>query len=524
MTDASPVLTRAQSVEWEKRLLGDDPERAWRAMNRAGSALGSALLEDYREIGPPPKQPRLLILAGKGHNAGDAFLAAVELLRARPGTQVGVCLAAGERGLNPLALRAWGCLLKAAGENLRWRSPRADREAGEWTAPFGSENWDIVVDGLLGMNFRPPLRPPHDGLLQWINDHDGIRLRAAVDLPSGLTDEGNGPAFRADFTYLTGIAKQPAFQPAAAEWTGRIRFLDIGFFDSETPAETEGAVLTGGVLDRLRGLRPAMADKRHAGKLVLVGGSRRMPGALLMSTLAACRAGAGLVTAVAPESVVPAFAAAVPEAMWIGCPETPSGGLALDSLGPVTEALEAAGAAVIGPGLGRDPETMAFLEELLRTADRPLVLDADALQPELLRHLRTERMRDRKILTPHQGEYTRLAGSPFAGSGLEGLRRLAREEGAVVLLKGPPYSRISDGERVRYGIDGGPVLARGGSGDLLAGIIGACLASAPEDPWRAALRGQVWHGRAADRLARHAGQTAVRSTELLDHLGPVLRE
>jgi NAD(P)H-hydrate epimerase len=230
-----------------------------------------------------------------------------------------------------------------------------------------------------------------------------------------------------------------------------------------------------------------------------------------MSVLAALQSGAGLVTAFVPESLAASFAARAPEAMWVGWPETPDGGLAMEGVHLLDARLNRATAVLIGPGLGREAETLAWVQDFLKRQPHPFVLDADALQPGLVQAGRAPR-----ILTPHAGEFVRIGGErPLAD--------FARSLPGTVVLKGAS-TRISDGECVYYSIKGGPVLARGGSGDLLAGLIGGLLAQNPAEPLRAACGGTVWHGMAADRLARAQGQVAVRVTALLGHLAPVLRE
>jgi NAD(P)H-hydrate epimerase len=231
-----------------------------------------------------------------------------------------------------------------------------------------------------------------------------------------------------------------------------------------------------------------------------------------MTTLAALRSGAGLVTAFVPESLVPAFAARAPEAMWVGWPETPSGGLALEGRHLLNAKLVRATALVIGPGLGRDAETLALAADLVKASATPLVIDADALQSEIVRAGKAPR-----VLTPHAGEFARIAKNAELGT-------FAKKAGATVVLKGSP-TRVAGGDgAVYHSFFGGPVLARGGSGDVLAGLIGGLLAQAPSEPLLAAARGVVWHGLAADALARMHGQVSVQTTQLLDFLPTVLRE
>ena len=168
-------------------------------------------------------------------------------------------------------------------------------------------------------------------------------------------------------------------------------------------------------------------------------------------------------------------------------------------------------AIAIGPGLGRNPETHSLVMGLVEAAAVPLVLDADALQPDVVRAGTAPR-----ILTPHAGELERIS----LGQDLEGLCRTLP---AVTISKGPT-TRICGGEGAYLSLHGGPVLSRGGSGDLLAGLAGGLLAQTPAEPLLAACRASVWHGMAADLLARDRGQAAVRVTQLLDFLAPALRE
>jgi NAD(P)H-hydrate epimerase len=319
-----------------------------------------------------------------------------------------------------------------------------------------------------------------------------VDFRASVDLPSaGL--------FRADFTYAIGIVKTPALDVATA---GRVRYLDIGFFWGDEPGDER--VLTTAVLAPLTALRPPQSDKRTYGHVFVVAGSRNFPGAALMTVLAALRSGAGLVTAFVPESLLPAFAARAPEAMWVGWPETPDGNLALEGRHLLAAKLERATALVIGPGLGREKETLTLAADLVKASPVPLVLDADALQPEIVAAGRAFR-----VLTPHAGEWARIADANLPN--------------ATLVRKGP-VTRIESGAVAYRSFFGGPVLARGGSGDLLAGLIGGLLAQMPVDPLLAAARGVVWHGLAADALARAHGPAAVHTTQVLDFLPAVLRE
>jgi hydroxyethylthiazole kinase-like uncharacterized protein yjeF len=491
-----PILTTDEAAAFEASLFGDE-RREWKAMLLAGRSTSDGALADFAETGIFPADARVLVLAGKGNNAGDALIAAREVLGRLPGASCDVLFAFGPRKLRPLASKAWRGLQESC--RGRVRSCGADQLA---------PRYDLCLDGIFGYRFRPPL-PPEALDAIGAADRCDIRFRAAVDLPSGLGGKG---AFRADFTYATGIVKAPIL---GCVNTGRPRYLDLGFFDAGVAGEVAlGArerVLLPSVLAPLAGMRSASSDKRSQGHLAIVGGSDDLPGAVLMATLAALRSGVGLVTAFVPERLAPIYAARAPEAMWVGLPVTASGGLSPRSLAKIVKISGRATALLIGPGIGKDPKTHALALAIVKASRIPMVIDADGLQPGIVRAGKAQR-----ILTPHAGELARIAKG-------ENLRRLCRSIPAVVIAKGA-VTRVCAGDAEYVSFHGGPVLSRGGSGDLLAGLTGGLLAQAPADPLPAACRATVWHGIAADLLARAHGQTAVQILQWLDFLAPALRE
>ncbi len=518
-----PVLSCSAALQLEQRLLPDDGH-AWQAMERAGRGVARAALRDLRELGDLRDALRVLVLAGPGHNGGDALLAAYEIVCRMPKARVDVLRLLPEPAMKPLALRALGLLKAYQAVTVHEVPARSADALSEWLHALAPEGaWDLCLDGLYGMQFRPPLREHAAHLVEAVNAAPNLGLRAAVDLPSGVGEVAVPLAFRADFSYATGIAKGPLFAPENAEYVGRVRYVDIGFFDVPDAPELQPEapkLLLPGVLDPLRALRPSHCDKRTFGHLFILGGSRRMPGALLMAVKAALRSGVGLVTAFAPESVTASFAAAAPEAMWVPWPETPEGGLALEGLGEFLRLIGSATAVLVGPGLGREPETLTLARELVRECTLPLVLDADALQKSVFDALRGRSSSAGPVLaTPHAGEFSRIGGTDTAP---EGLNAFAREHRCVVALKGP-VTRVSHGGQCWLSPFGGPVLARGGSGDILSGLAGGLLAQVPTEPAQALCRAVVWHGLAADVLARRQGHASAVATDLLPCLPAVLR-
>ena len=491
-----PILSSEEAMVHEQRLFAGDEASEWEAMQQAGRAVASAITRDFAELGQFPPDAKLLVVVGKGHNGGDALIAAQTLLERFPAAKADVLMVFGDRALRPLARRAYRALLHAARQRVV-----------VLTQSLANKSYDVSLDGLFGFQFRPPATPPVMQLAQRLGALR-IRFRASIDLPSaGIV--------RADFTYATGIAKHAMLGNPA---TGRPRFLELGFLTgNETGNER---VLAPRMLVPLAALRLPQSDKRTFGHLFILGGSRHFPGAVLMSVLAALRSGVGLVTAFVPETLAAAFAARAPEAMWVGWPETPDGNLALEGQPLWRAQLARATAIAIGPGVGREPETLALIADLVKTAPVPVLLDADALQPEIVRQAKTN-----LVVTPHAGEFSRISNGADEQAFVAETRATLVLKGPVTSVSSAPHGTRSPKDVTRhYSFCGGPVLARGGSGDLLAGLIGGLLAQTPADPLLAACRGVVWHGLAADLLAQTHGQAAVQITQLLDFLPRALRE
>jgi NAD(P)H-hydrate epimerase len=376
---------------------------------------------------------------------------------------------------------------------------------------LAAHEFDLIFDGVLGQGFRAPLSAE---LRRFLRDSDTLRgLRIAVDLPSGLGDDATGPAFRADLTVSIGCLKRPLLSPKAAQFVGRLRVLDIGL----PLGETEEACVTATALAPLTKPRRARSDKRHQGRLLIIGGSERMPGAVLMNTASALRSGAALVTTCLPESVRAKAAVTYPEAMWRGMRTGKDGAIATTNLKEVRLLIADKEAVLLGSGMGE--KAVKLIGAIAAAAQSALVLDADALRPAVIQASSGTKVR---VLLPHAGEFRRLSGRVAS---VAAARAYARRTKTIVVLKGP-LTCVTDGLRVLHIPFGGPVLARGGSGDLLAGIVATVLARRSElglTAFDAVVLATTWHARAADWLRDNQGEEAVRTTELLAGLSPVLR-
>lgn len=526
--DLLPILSRQDACTLEAKIL-PTTESVWNAMNSAARGIAAHCEHLLKEIAtyPTARPLNVLFLAGTGHNAGDGLLALDYLARSlKSPLSVSVCFIYGTASLKPATQKAWAQLQENKVLTLNQVSVAQLTTLSETIA--------LCLDGIGGFNVEPPLREPAQEALKWINNYQHCLLRVAIDVPSGLPEippqidaaplYPADAVFRADATIATGVVKLAVSHPEHLPWVGRIRLADLGWAKS---AGTPGNqfLLSPSSLNRFKHHRSSIGNKRHYGHVFVLAGSRFMMGAALMTIQAAIRAGAGLVTGLVPAPLAPRLAASAPEAMWLPLPVAPDGTLTLDTLTILRQQMGRATALVMGPGMDMDKSTRNLMTRITREISLPLVLDASALIPEVMAAI-VGRPEDagHVILTPHWGEFHRIARDDLDTIILDDeLSAYARKVNSVIALKGV-NTRVSNGERLTQIPTGGPVLSRGGTGDILAGITGALLAQSPEKPYSAACEAALWHGAASDLLAAEKGQHAVATTELLNYLSPALRQ
>ncbi|MBL8768787.1 MAG: NAD(P)H-hydrate dehydratase [Planctomycetes bacterium] len=266
------------------------------------------------------------------------------------------------------------------------------------------------------------------------------------------------------------------------------------------------------------------SHKGDFGRVLVVAGSRRMPGAATLAALGALRGGAGLVTVATPECALPLIAPACPCALFEPLPATREGFVANAALEHLVEAARRADVVVLGPGLGTEEATQFTIRSFALELGKPLVLDADGLnafaaEPDVL-----ARRSSPTIMTPHPGELERLDGKPATADAKE---RLARAKAAsarfraIVCLKGAG-TVVASASRTYVNRTGNPGMATGGSGDVLSGLLGALIVRF-DDPFKAAALAVHMHGRAGDLAKRRRGETALIALDLVEHLGDALK-
>ena len=473
-------------------------------MRRAGAAVARAAAAELGEVAGR----RVVALAGKGHNGGDACEALARLARRGVGAGAEALVTGDPDDLDEQGLRAVALVRRAGGRVRAFDAGLAGRLlAGA----------DLVLDGLLGTGSSGA---PRGVVAEAIAAAGTARAPVvAVDIPSGVdgaTGEVAGEAVGAAVTVTFQAVKPGHVLAPGSGHVGRLEVADIGLpLEPGRWGVSEAADLAG-----LVPLPTTTQHKRSRGVLLLVGGSPDMGGAPTLMGLAARRAGTGLLVLAVPASVVERVGAAVPEALTVALPES-GGGLARNADDACRRWLGEATAIGVGPGLGRADGTQKVVRGLLAAYDGPAVVDADALFALGTGGPLAER-RGPTLVTPHAGEFARLA--PDAeGTRLDQAAGRARRWKATVLLKGDNTVVADPDGRLAVNPTGVPALATGGTGDVLTGLTGSLLAQGLA-PFDAARLGAWVHGRAAALAAAELGPVSVAAGDVAGHLPGAFQE
>lgn len=514
------IITTAQIRELDRKTIETHQISGEMLMERAGYGVAQAVdrLCDRYHLERLP----ILLVAGRGNNGGDAFVAARFLKQWNYEAVVWLCGAA--RELRGDALTHFN-KLKPAKIPVEELPTRADwdrlMESHRQGAGLG---FAVVVDGVLGTGLEGPARGPAAGAICLINQLARDSLIVAIDVPSGLNSDtgmAEGDAVRADLTVTMGMAKRGLVMPAALDHVGRLGVLDIGFPSILTDKiESDLELITATDLRPLLPRRARDAHKGAFGHLLMFGGAAGYTGAMALAARAAVRSGAGLVTVVVPRGIAAIVANAAPEAMVHATPETETGSLAAACWPVWRERLNEFSAVLAGPGLTRHQETARLVSHVLVDCSKPLVLDADALNVLAGRPADLRRRNGPLILTPHPGEMARLKGCTTAeiqADRFTAAREAAAQSGATVILKGAGTLVAEAGQNLHINMNGNPGMAAGGMGDVLAGLLGGLLAQGLK-PWDAARLAVFLHGLAADEAVCDKTECGLKAGDVIEAL------
>lgn len=486
-------------------------------MMRAGRGLADAVRDWARLAGLD--SPRVLFAAGKGNNGGDAFVAARDLFEG--GWSVRVVLASTRSEVKGDAAEAMQAMI-ASGLDL----VECPGEEG-WTEDahaWGSVN--LVVDALLGTGASGPPTGAVAAAIRRIHQLQSQAWVVSVDVPSGLngdTGQVEEPCVQADVTITMGLPKRGLLMEPALDVRGGLDAVEIGLdAASVDAAEGEKGVEWNAPLELARMIpkRPRRSHKGSFGRVLVIGGSRGMSGAPAMAALGALRAGAGLVTVLTPSEIAGQVASQAPELMVAAGPTNREGGLSAHIWEDWRSRINGFDALVIGPGMGRHSDVLTLLRQMFREAKVPVVLDADALnalegQPHWL-----SRSGAPIAITPHPGEMARLFGQPVdqIQSDRVGVATAAATFAQVtVVLKGADTVIAPPEGPAFINTSGNPGMASGGTGDVLAGMLGG-LAAQGLSFLEASRLAVYLHGKAGDIAALRNSQMAMTATSLLDAL------
>ena len=462
-------------------------------MERAGRGAYIELLT-FADTIPEKHVQRVAIIAGKGNNGGDGYVIARLLDQ--------------EAGIPACVYSV--CPTDELQGDAKLNADRLPESVPVVHCPDSLPNdallpGTIVVDALLGTGISGPLRPPYPTLIKQINE-SGLPV-VAIDIPSGLDGDTGAiatDAVVADSTVTMALPKTGLFNPNGRKVCGKIRCIDIGIPSNlvDQAPSTGNAIFANDIRPFLQ-RRPRDSHKYTFGHTVVFGGSNHYTGAPLLAASAALRTGAGLTTVAAPESVLSRMTPTFDALINVPVPEIPDAGPTLTREGilQIPELGERATALVLGPGVGRSEHIAELTEEVL-TWNLPTVIDADALICLAKTSDRFPTL-DTAILTPHPGEMKKLMNGYGLDSQLVETDRtaaateLARKTGAVVVLKGMTTVIATPDGQTWLNSSGTAALATAGTGDVLAGMIGAFLAQGL-DRADAAKTAVFLHGYAAE--------------------------
>ena len=517
-----PALTAQAMREADQKTIAWFGIPGFTLMESAGRAALHALHETYGTL----QGKRVVCLCGKGNNGGDGLVFA--RLAAAHAAEVHVILLGASADMTEDAAQNYSVLEKLA---------QHDEHAQLTLHPFESIHHletlspaDIIVDALLGTGVKNTLRAPYDRIVNWVNQQNAFVL--SMDIPTGLhADTGAilGTAIHADLTVAMGASKTGLFMGEGPERAGRTEVAEIGIpaFILEEQAKSAGCARVPS-LRHIKSWLPQRARTAHkysVGMALIIAGSRGLTGAATLASTAAEESGVGAVICATPEQVQPVLAAKMTEVMTLGLPQTDAGIKPAEARATLERPMQKAAALLVGCGLGQLPDTQAFVQDIVTQSKLPVVLDADGLNAfQHKTHLIQEHSRGNWILTPHIGEFKRLAGAEVdLENKIQRAAEYATRWNCILILKGAPSLVASPDGDVYINPTGNNALATAGTGDILAGLCVGFLAQGGS-PLQAALSALHVGGSAAESYTAHSHASTMRASDLIKHIRIVLSE
>ena len=451
-----------------------------------------------------------VVFCGSGNNGGDGIAAASYLLRRGMNVH---CFLVGKREKMTRDAAEMQSRLEELGGRLIDFSP------GDGEQQALSVRADVIVDAIFGIGLKRELSDGALAAVRLINS-SGVPVVSA-DIPSGVAaDTGQilGDAVHATATVTFTMAKPGHFVEPGCACCGKLLVADIGI-PKEIRDEAATRIFAVDQEDVFLPQRPRVSHKGSFGKLLILGGSVGYTGAPAMCAMAAARAGAGLIYLGVPKSIYELTAVRLMEPMTFPLSES-DGGLDISALPDILSRLTAADVCAVGCGLGRSKETVELMRSLIRSCPKRMVIDADGLfalgqDEELIKSAQKP-----PVLTPHEREFFRLGGT-LSGDRISDAKSFAQSRNCILVLKGHrTICAFPDGEV--YIINcGNPGMAKGGSGDVLTGIIGALLGQMPAK--EAVVTACVIHARSGDICAQRLGEYSMLPTDIIEAIPETMK-
>lgn len=497
------ILTREEMRAVEARAFDGCFTEA-QLMLRAGRACAEKMIQLY---GAEMQGRSVAVICGNGKNAGDGFVIARLLLEF--GANAGIVLA-GDAPVLPEPKQYFDEAVAAG-------VPVVAFAQADLQVPF-------IVDCIFGIGFHGEPRPPFDAVFNAVNA-SGAKV-IAVDTPSG-TDATTGEAalaVHADLTIAISALKYAHVLPPANDCCGKTVVVQIGI-PEDCYCGNYAHTITKAAVRRSLPTVHKNANKGSLGHLLSICGSYRMPGAAVFCAMGALRTGVGLIKCVLPKSAYPLVAAHLTQPVFEPVTENEDKTLSMGALTGILEGLPWADAVVLGCGLGVNDDTSVLVSQILRSYKKSILIDADGINCLCENISILQDMNASAVLTPHPGEMARLTGKTveqIQAHRVETARDFAARYGVVVVLKGA-NTVVTDGDAVFINTNGNTGLAMGGSGDLLAGMIGSFLAQGM-DTFSAAKAGVFIHGLCGDITARELSKRGMTVEDMAQLLGALMSE
>lgn len=497
------VLSAQQMRDLEQKAV-ENGSTYRKLMSLAGEGASKALLKNGA------KGKNVTIICGKGNNGGDGYVMARFL--AKDNCNVNI-IRLGEPKTDDAKYNAD----IAAELDINIVDFPKDRE----TAFKLIDESDYIVDAVYGIGFRGKLDENTAEIARAVNNSNAFVL--AVDIPSGAgCDDGSikGACFEADLTISFTTLKPAHVLYPSMDYCGRVEVESVGISDelinaSECIMQTTDEFLGSRLLPK----RKISSNKGTFGTLLAVVGSYGMAGAAIMCGKAAQKTGVGLVNMALPKSIYPIAAGKLIEAVFTPLIESDYGISSAENCDKLIALANKSNAVVVGCGMGHNDDTEKIVCEILQRSEKPIILDADGIN-SIVPHIHLlKKAKAPVILTPHPGEMARLLGcttSEVQQNRAKIAVNFAREHNIILVLKGA-NTLISDGKILLVNRSGNAGMARGGSGDVLAGIIGSLLAQGL-NPLRAAACGVYVHGLAGDKTAKRLSKTTMLPTDMIEDI------